>query len=583
MRPGADPGGAAVLETGCSFRQGTRAPPMLSSLSIRDVVLIDKLDLAFEAGIVTLTGETGAGKSILLDALGLALGARSETGLVRAGAQQATVSAAFEISDDHPALGLLAEAGLPAELPLVLRRTVSADGKSRAFVNDQSVSVGLLRRIGDGLVEIHGQFDQRGLLDPQTHREMLDAFGGHAREVKQVAEAHGAWREAVDALAAAEADAARARSEEGFLAASVEELQRLDPKPGEESALAEERTLLANAGRLVETINAALADLVGERGAERAVGQAQRALARVQGQAGSRLNPALAGLDRAAAELSEASRALSSVGSALDLDPRKLEETDDRLHALRDIARKHAVAVDALAQLKTDLEVRLDALRTAASRIEDLTRSVEWTRKSYAARAQDLSKARAKTGKKLDKRVAGELAPLKLDRARFETRIEPLSESDWGVHGQDRIQFMVATNPGSQPGPIAKIASGGELARFTLALKVVLAESQPAATLVFDEVDAGVGGAVAAAVGDRLKRLSRDMQVLVVTHSPQVAARGDHHWRVSKTPKGTVPTTKVEVLTQPQRREEIARMLAGEKVTDAARAAADALIEGAGA
>ena len=556
------------LPPGLAF--GTLRPAMLTRLDIRDVVLIDRLELEAGAGLAVLTGETGAGKSILLDALGLALGARS-----------ATVSAAFEVADDHPAFNLLAEAGLPAEQPLVLRRTVSADGKSRAFVNDQPVSVGLLRRIGDGLVEIHGQFDLRGLLDPQTHREILDAFGGHARDVRQVAEAHDAWRQAVEALAAAEADAARARSEEGFLAASVEELQQLDPKPGEESTLAEERTLLANAGRLVEGINAALADLIGERGAEQALGQAQRTLARIQGQAGSRLDPALSGLDRAAAELSEAARALSSVGSALDLDPAKLEETDDRLHALRDAARKHGVAVDALAQLRTDLETRLDALRTAESRIGGLAKAVDASRKTYASHAEDLSKARGKAAKKLDKRVAAEMAPLKLDRARFETRIEPLPESDWGAHGQDRIQILVATNPGAAPGPIAKIASGGELARFTLALKMVLAESQPAATLVFDEVDAGVGGAVAAAVGDRLKRLSRDMQVLVVTHSPQVAARGDHHWRVSKTPKGTVPTTKVEPLTEPARREEIARMLAGAEITDAARAAADALIEGA--
>lgn len=570
---------AGRLPPGLAF--GTLRPAMLTRLDIRDVVLIDRLELEVGAGLAVLTGETGAGKSILLDALGLALGARSETGLVRTGAAQATVSAAFEVADDHPAFSLLAEAGLPAEQPLVLRRTVSADGKSRAFVNDQPVSVGLLRRIGDGLVEIHGQFDLRGLLDPQTHREILDAFGGHARDVRQVAEAHDAWRQAVEALAAAEADAARARSEEGFLAASVEELQQLDPKLGEESALAEERTLLANAGRLVEGINAALADLIGERGAEQALGQAQRTLARIQGQAGSRLDPALAGLDRAAAELSEAARALSSVGSALDLDPAKLEETDDRLHALRDAARKHGVAVDALARLRSDLETRLEASRTAESRIGGLAKAVEASRKAYASHADDLSRARGKAAKKLDKRVATELMPLKLDRARFETRIEPLAEPDWGAHGHDRIQILVATNPGAPPGPIAKIASGGELARFTLALKMVLAESQPAATLVFDEVDAGVGGAVAAAVGDRLKRLSRDMQVLVVTHSPQVAARGDHHWRVSKTPKGTVPTTKVEPLAEPARREEIARMLAGAEITDAARAAADALIEGA--
>jgi DNA repair protein RecN (Recombination protein N) len=554
---------------------------MLTRLDIRDVVLIDRLELEAGQGLAVLTGETGAGKSILLDALGLALGARSETGLVRAGAAQATVNAAFEIADDHPAFALLAEAGIAAEQPLVLRRTVGADGKSRAFVNDQAVSVGLLRRIGDVLVEIQGQFEQRGLLDPQTHREILDAFGGLGREARQAADAHASWREAGEALSAAEAEAARARSEEGFLAASVDELQRLDPKPGEESMLAEERSLLANAGRLVEAINAALADLIGERGAERALGQAQRTLARVQSQAGNRLDPALAGLDRAAAELSEAARTLSSIGSALDLDPRKLEEADDRLHALRDAARKHGVAVDALASLRTDLEERLEALRTAESRIGGLKRAVEAARAIYVERAEDLSKARGKAAKKMDKRVAAELAPLKLDRARFETRVEPLTEAEWGVHGRDRIQFLVATNPGAAPGPIAKIASGGELARFMLALKVVLAETQPAATLVFDEVDSGVGGAVADAVGERLKRLAGAMQVLVVTHSPQVAARGDRHWRVVKTPRGAKMTTQVEALAEPARREEIARMLAGAEITDAARAAAAALIEGA--
>jgi DNA repair protein RecN (Recombination protein N) len=554
---------------------------MLTRLDIRDVVLIDRLELEAGQGLAVLTGETGAGKSILLDALGLALGARSETGLVRAGAAQATVNAAFEIADDHPAFALLAEAGIAAEQPLVLRRTVGADGKSRAFVNDQAVSVGLLRRIGDVLVEIQGQFEQRGLLDPQTHREILDAFGGLGREARQAADAHASWREAGEALSAAEAEATRARSEEGFLAASVDELQRLDPKPGEESMLAEERSLLANAGRLVEAINAALADLIGERGAERALGQAQRTLARVQSQAGNRLDPALAGLDRAAAELSEAARTLSSIGSALDLDPRKLEEADDRLHALRDAARKHGVAVDALASLRTDLEERLEALRTAESRIGGLKRAVEAARAIYVERAEDLSKARGKAAKKMDKRVAAELAPLKLDRARFETRVEPLTEAEWGVHGRDRIQFLVATNPGAAPGPIAKIASGGELARFMLALKVVLAETQPAATLVFDEVDSGVGGAVADAVGERLKRLAGAMQVLVVTHSPQVAARGDRHWRVVKTPRGAKMTTQVEALAEPARREEIARMLAGAEITDAARAAAAALIEGA--
>lgn len=551
---------------------------MLTRLDIRDVVLIDRLELEAGPGLAVLTGETGAGKSILLDALGLALGDRSEAGLVRVGAAQATVSATFEVADDHPALGLLAEAGLPAELPLVLRRTVAADGKSRAFVNDQPVSVGLLRRIGDGLVEIHGQFEQRGLLDPATHREILDAFGGLGSEARRVAEAHGAWRSATEALAAAEAEAARTRSEEGFLAASVDELQKLQPKPGEESALAEERTLLANAGRLVETINAALADLLGERGAERAIGQARRALDRVQAQAGSRLDPALAGLDRAAAELSEAARALASIGSALDLDPAKLEETDDRLHALRDAARKHGVAVDALADLRATLEGRLEMLRTAESRIGAIRRDVDAARATYAARAETLSKARTKAAKKLDKRVAAELAPLKLDRARFETRVEPLEEAEWGAHGLDRVAFLVATNPGAEPGPIAKIASGGELARFMLALKVVLAETQPTATLVFDEVDSGVGGRLGPKVGEHLRALGARHQVLCVTHMPAIAAVAERHFKVEKEVIGNRTRTKVGLLEGKARVEEIADMIAGGSAHASARAEAERLL-----
>jgi DNA repair protein RecN (Recombination protein N) len=554
---------------------------MLTRLDIRDVVLIDRLDLEAGPGLVVLTGETGAGKSILLDAMGLALGARAEAGLVRAGAAQATVTASFELDDGHPALALLAEAGIPEEMPLVLRRTLAADGKSRAFVNDQPVSVGLLRRIGDSLVEIQGQFETRGLLDPTTHREILDAFGGLIGDARRVAEGHEAWRAAREALSAAEAEAARALTEEGFVAAAVDELQRLDPKPGEEAALVEERTIQANAGRLIETINTAMGDLIGERGAEHALGQARRALARVQPQAGSRLDPALAGLDRAAAELSEAARALSSVGSALDLDPGKLEEADDRLHALRDVARKHGVAVDDLAGLRARFEARLDLLRNAESRIAELKQTAEAAGAAYALRAEELSKARTKASRKLDKRVAAELAPLKLDRARFETAIERLAEGDWGAHGIDHVAFLVSTNPGAAAGPIAKIASGGELARFMLALKVVLAETQPIATLVFDEVDAGVGGAVADAVGERLRRLAHDMQVLVVTHSPQVAARGDRHWRVAKKLTGGTVTTRVEALTDEARREEIARMLSGAAITDAARAAALALIAGA--
>ena len=551
---------------------------MLTSLAIRDVVLIDRLDLDFRAGLSVLTGETGAGKSILLDALGLALGARGDSGLVRHGADQASVTACFEVADNHPAFAVLAEQGLEAEAPLILRRVLTADGRSRAFVNDQPASVGLLRRLGDLLVEIHGQFDDRGLLDPATHREALDAFGGHAALLRDTATAHAGWRQAADALDRAKADAARARTDETFLRHAVEELDALSPEPGEEERLAEQRSLMMNAEQIAEAMAAALEHLSGDRGAESGLAGASRQLGRIAGKAGPILDPALAALDRAAAEAQEAVHLLQSVASELETDPAALTKAEDRLYALRDVARKHGVEVDALPALRDTLAGRLAAIDDSGERMATLEAATKAAREAYAAAAGRLGEARRKAAGRIDKAVGAELPPLKLDKARFATRIEDMPEAQWGPQGRDRVAFEVATNPGQAPGPINKIASGGELSRFMLAVKVVLSQVSPVPTLVFDEVDSGVGGATADAVGERLARLGDGLQVLVVTHSPQVAARGGQHLRVEKRAGRDSTTTTVVPLSDPDRREEIARMLSGAEVTDEARAAANRLM-----
>ena len=551
---------------------------MLTSLAIREIVLIDRLDLDFRAGLSVLTGETGAGKSILLDALGLALGARGDSGLVRHGAEQASVTACFEISDRHPALDVLIDQEMQAETPLILRRVLTADGRSRAFVNDQPASVGLLRRLGDLLVEIHGQFDDRGLLDPATHRTALDAFGGSAALLRETAAAHAGWRQAADALAQARADAAQARTDEAFLRHSVEELDALSPEPGEEERLAEQRSLMMNAEQIAEAMAAALEHLGGDSGAEAGLAGASRQLGRVAGKAGPIFDPALAALDRAAAEAQEAVHLLQSVASELETDPAALTRAEDRLYALRDVARKHGVEVDSLAALRDTLAGRLAAINDSGERMAALEAAAKAAREAYIAAAGKLAEARRKAAGRLDKAVGVELPPLKLDKARFATRIETLPEAQWGPQGMDRVAFEVATNPGQAPGPINKIASGGELSRFMLAVKVVLSQVSPVPTLVFDEVDSGVGGATADAVGERLARLGDGLQVLVVTHSPQVAARGGQHLRVEKRAGRDTTTTTVVPLGDGERREEIARMLSGAEVTDEARAAADRLM-----
>lgn len=558
---------------------------MLLGLSIRNVVLIDRLDLTFQPGLSVLTGETGAGKSILLDALGLALGARADSALVRHGANQATVSAEFAVPDTHPARAILAEQALPAEGNLLLRRQVGADGRSRAFINDEPVSVGLLRRIGDTLVEIEGQFEQHGLMDATTHRGLLDSYGGLRDAADEVARAWRAWQQVQAARRDAEAEVEQARRDEAFLRHAVAELEALDPKPGEEATLSETRTLLMHRGQVIEAMRAALAELSGDRGADATLAAAQRRLDRIADKAGGQIEPVLAALDRAAAEIAEATALLQRLSADPDLDPGRLEQVEERLFALREQSRKHNTPIDDLARLREDFANRLAALEDQGDRLARLGKEEAAARQAYLAAATALGKRRTEAARRLDAAVNAELPPLKLEKASFRTRVERLEEPHWGEAGIDRVAFEVSTNPGTPHGPLGRIASGGELARFMLALKVVLAAADPVPTLVFDEVDSGVGGATAAAVGERLARLADEQQVLVITHSPQVAALGAHHWRVQKIAEaegaeaGHRPVlTRVEALEAAGRREEIARMLSGATITDEARAAADRLM-----
>lgn len=555
---------------------------VLTALSIRDVVLIERLSLGLSPGLCVLTGETGAGKSILLDALGLALGARAEAGLVRHGAAQALVTAEFELSGDHPALAILREQDLDADEHLVVRRTVSADGRSRAWVNDQAVGIGLLKRLGEELVEVHGQFDTHGLLNPQTHRSVLDAYAGLEARAGHVASTHRAWRAVEDARADAASDIARARAEEDYLRHAVAELDALAPRPGEEEELAENRSVLMHREKLVDALNGAFAELSGDRGVERALASAIRSLSRIADKAGGKLDPVIAALDRAASEASEGLAGLQAVSADVDMDPQALEKLEERLFALRAAARKHGVEVDALSGLRRDMAHKLSLIEDQGDVLARLAVEATEARGQYVRAAELLSSERQEAAGRLDLAVAAELPPLKLERARFTTTFQRLEEGEWGPGGLDRVAFQVATNPGSPPGALNKIASGGELARFMLALKVVLAQTSTVGTLVFDEVDTGIGGAVADAVGHRLDSLGRSLQVLVVTHSPQVAARGATHLKVKKSISGETVTTDVVELTGDDRREEIARMLSGATVTAQARAAAESLIAGRG-
>jgi len=550
---------------------------MLRQLAIRNVVLVEELALEFDAGLGVLTGETGAGKSILLDALGLALGARSDAGLVRSGEDAATVSAEIELRPGHPVHELLSEQGIETDdgEPLILRRSLKADGGSRAFVGAASVPAGLLREIGALAIEIHGQHDERGLLNPRGHRALLDAFGSlngqpTAAAWAEVTRVEGELASARSALAAAERD-------RDYLAHALAEIDALAPEAGEETRLAEDRAAMQAGAKAGESLTG-LDELLG--GSDGAVAQLRLAARRIERGAADHplLAEALAALDRALIEACEAEDKIVRAADALTFDPAKLEAAEARLFDIRGLARKHRVEPDALAALADRMRAQLSEIEAGGTLIADLDRELEQARSRYSELAAALSKQRHEAAKRLDAAVAGELVPLKLDAARFQTA---LGQAEPGPSGTDRVEFEISTNPGTPFGPLTKIASGGEMSRFVLALKVALAEAGSAGTMIFDEIDRGVGGAVASAIGERLARLAKQSQVLVVTHSPQVAARATHHFRIEKThgPDGT--RTSVRRLDSDERREEIARMLSGAAVTDEARAQAARLLEAA--
>jgi len=550
---------------------------MLRQLAIHNVVLVDRLELEFEPGLGVLTGETGAGKSILLDALGLALGARAETGLVRSGEEQAAVSAELELPAGHAVHELLREQGIEVEAgePLIVRRTLKSDGGSRAFIGAASVPAGLIRELGGLMVEIHGQHDDRGLLNPRGHRALLDAFG--KLDTGKVADAWARVTAVESELTRQRAEAAAAERDREYLEHSCEEIERLAPEEGEETRLAEERTAMQAGLKAGESLTG-LDELLG--GSEGALALLRQAARRIERGAADHplLAEALAALDRAVIEASEADDKIARAADALAFDPARLERAEARLFDIRALARKHRVEADALAALGEQMRGQLASIRAGGERIAELDRELREAREHYAAEAEQLSKQRHSAAAALDSAVAAELHPLKLDSAQFRTSI---AAAESGPSGTDRVEFEVSTNPGAPFGPLTRIASGGELSRFILALKVALAEAGTAATMIFDEVDRGVGGAVASAIGERLARLAKDSQVLVVTHSPQVAARASHHYRIEKShgPDGT--RTTVRRLSAEERREEIARMLSGASITEEARAQALRLLDAA--
>ena len=545
---------------------------MLRSLDIRDVLIIDRLDLAFQPGLNVLTGETGAGKSILLDALGFVLGWRGRAELVRAGAAQGEVTAVFDLPASHAARGVLAEAGFDAEDELILRRINAVDGRKTAWVNDRRVSGEVLRDLSDTLVELHGQHDDRGLLNPRGHRALLDTFAG--LDLGPLRDAWRAQSAARAGLSAAEAALAAARGEEDFLRHAVAELDKLDPLPGEEASLDVRRRVMQAAEKIrgdVVRARGALSD----QGAEGQVMDAQRWLEGVAARADGALDGALASLSRVMIELGEAQAGVEAALRGLEFNPVDLEQLEERLFAIRALARKHSVQADDLGDFAGRLRARLAALDHGTAGLAAQAKAVAVAGAAYDALARAARDKRRDAAKRLDAAMAAELAPLKMERAVFTTE---LSESDAGPEGRDTVTFTVATNPGAPAGALNKIASGGELSRFLLALKVCLTGDVPGLTLIFDEIDRGVGGATADAVGRRLQALATTAQVLVVTHSPQVAALGAHHWRVEKRVEGDVTLSSVTPLDAAQRVEEIARMLAGDSVSDAARAAARALL-----
>ncbi len=555
---------------------------MLSRLSIRDIVLIDRLDIDFAARLAVLTGETGAGKSILLDAFALALGGRGDQSLVRQGIDQGQVTAVFEVASRHPAREILAANGIAAEDELILRRVQLSDGRTRAFVNDQPVSVQVLKQLGTVLVEIHGQHDDRALVDAATHRSLLDAYGALEADAVTVASLWEARRAAQDAVDQHRANIERAQREAEWLRHAVTELGKLAPQTGEETTLSTRRSVMMQSEKVAEDLRDAHNAIAGPKSAVPGLSQIARRLERRATQAPSLVEPSVKSLEAALNALDETRIHLEAALRDADFDPVELEHNEERLFALRAAARKYNVPVDDLAALARKYNDDIALIDAGEEKLKKLVAAAAKAQADFNAAADALSKARVKAATKLGKAVNAELPPLKLDRAKFSTEIVT-DVAAAGPNGIDRVEFWVQTNPGTKPGPMMKIASGGELARFLLALKVVLADRGSAPTLVFDEIDTGVGGAVADAIGMRLARLGRNVQVLAVTHAPQVAARADRHYVISKDAldKGKRVATRVIEVAEERRREEIARMLAGAEITNEARAAAERLIRAA--
>lgn len=553
---------------------------MLAQLTIHDIVLIEKLDLHFGPGMTVLTGETGAGKSILLDALLLAIGGRGDGGLVRHGEKQGQVTAVFDTPADHPARTAMREVGLDEGGDLILRRVQNADGRTRGFLNDQPVSAQVLRDVGRALVEIHGQHDDRALVDPATHRTLLDAFGGLEGDVATIRAGFAAHRRAIQDLATEEANLIKAKAEADYLRHAYAELHQLAVDLGEEAALATRRTDMMQASKVAEDLRDAYDSIAGDGSPSSTLAAAMRRLERRAGQAPNLVEPGIRALDAVLVALDAAQTSLEAALREADFDPRDLERVEERLFAIRAAARKYQVDADRLPALALSFADQLSQIDAGETRLSELRQEATRLGKAFEAAAAILSSARHQAADRLNAAVEAELAPLKLDRARFITKIGPVAGAG-SPEGIDAVEFWVSTNPGSRPGPLTKVASGGELARFMLALKVVLAERGSAPTLVFDEIDTGVGGAVADAIGQRLARLASGVQVLTVTHAPQVAARSANHLKISKARAsvGDAVATRVTPLEESARREEIARMLAGATVTDEARAAARRLIE----
>jgi DNA repair protein RecN (Recombination protein N) len=555
---------------------------MLARLSIRDIVLIERLDIEFSLGLAVLTGETGAGKSILLDAFALALGGRGDAGLVRHGAEQGQVTAVFDVPKGHPAIAILSDNGLEDTGEMILRRVQFADGRTRAFINDQAISVQTLKAVGSALVEIHGQHDERALVDAATHRRLLDAFAGLEKDVAALEKLWDARRVANGALEEHRAGMERAAREADYLRHASDELKILAPQDGEETTLASRRTVMMQSEKIAADLREAQDAVSGDHSPVASLSAAVRRLERRAANAPALVEPAVKAIDTAINALEEADQHLAAALRAADFDPAELERIEERLFALRAASRKYNTPVDGLAALAAKYAADVALIDAGAEQLKKLEMAAAEADQRYGAAAKKLSAAREKSAQRLDKAVNAELAPLKLERAAFTTQLESDAASP-GPQGFDRIEFWVQTNPGTRPGPLMRVASGGELSRFLLALKVVLADRGSAPTLVFDEIDTGVGGAVADAIGSRLSRLAGKVQVMAVTHAPQVAARANQHLLISKDAldKGKRVATRVNALAADHRREEIARMLAGAEITAEARAAAERLLKAA--